>query len=154
MICTNCNTEQSEDDRCGYCGSNLVIGTAHSGEEASMQRVVRELAETWERRLAEKSGVTRDALECGQTLQLRTCLDELRAEIAKGFAAARGYAAEGADREARCPLCRGEKRTDGAWGFNGQGACPKCEGTGRATATVPARPLPHIAAISDSPGEG
>jgi hypothetical protein len=37
------------------------------------------IAEIWERRLAEKRGATRDALECGRTLQLRKCLDELRA---------------------------------------------------------------------------
>jgi hypothetical protein len=47
------------------------------------QRVVRDLAETWERRLAEKRGATRDALDCGRTLQLRECCDELRAELGK-----------------------------------------------------------------------
>ena len=37
------------------------------------------LAKRWERRLAESSGATRDAMDCGRTLQLRECCDELRA---------------------------------------------------------------------------
>ena len=41
------------------------------------------LAGRWELRLAEGSGPTRDALDCGRTLQLMECLDELRAELYK-----------------------------------------------------------------------
>jgi len=39
------------------------------------------LATRWERRLAESSGTTRGALDCGRILQLRECCDELRAEM-------------------------------------------------------------------------
>ena len=45
--------------------------------------MVLDLAKRWDRRLAESSGATRDSLDCGRTLQLRECCDELRAELGK-----------------------------------------------------------------------
>lgn len=52
-------------------------------EIVPLQRMVWELEERWARRLMEKCGPTCDAMECGQALQLKECLDELRAVIAK-----------------------------------------------------------------------
>ena len=64
--------------------NNLVPEPARptSAESASTDMVL-DLAKRWDRRLAESSGATRDALDCGRTLQLRECCDELRAELGK-----------------------------------------------------------------------
>lgn len=70
---------------CPDCdGTGQIPNVVPSGQDrVRLQRMVRDLAETWERRLAEKSGATRDALDCGRTIQLRECCDELRAELGK-----------------------------------------------------------------------
>jgi hypothetical protein len=62
-------------------GNNLVPKPARPKAMFASTDWVGALATRWERRLAESSGTTRDALDCGRILQLRECCDELRAEM-------------------------------------------------------------------------
>jgi len=69
------HSQNISDQRCRDGGT--------SAEIVRVQQVVRELAKTWERRLAEGSGPTDNAWTAAKTIQLRECCDELRAVIEK-----------------------------------------------------------------------
>jgi hypothetical protein len=60
---------------------NFMTGFNPPARTHRQREALDALANRWERRLAENSGATRDALECGKKLQLRECLDELLAEM-------------------------------------------------------------------------
>jgi len=59
---------------------NEANGTAETREDR-FSAWVGALAKRWERRLREGSGPTYDPMQAGMTMQLRECLDELRAEM-------------------------------------------------------------------------
>jgi hypothetical protein len=81
--CPKCEQQCSEHrDVCPLCAVPLVCEPARPDRAVfASTDWVGALATRWERRLAESSGTTRDALDCGRILQLRECCDELRAEM-------------------------------------------------------------------------
>lgn len=81
LHCTQCD-RNTDCGICPRCASNLAPEPARPDKAVfASTDWVGALATRWERRLAESSGTTRDALDCGRILQLRECCDELRAEM-------------------------------------------------------------------------
>jgi len=83
--CPHCNDWVAiRAARCPWCSKPLAPEPARpTSAESAITDLVGALAKRWERTLTEGSGATRDAIDCGRTLQLRECCDELRAELGK-----------------------------------------------------------------------
>ena len=63
--------------------NNLVPEPGGEVESSLLRRLVRELGESWERRLRARNCISWNDHDAGKGEQLQECLDELRAEIAK-----------------------------------------------------------------------
>ena len=58
-----------------------VLATEQYGVSDHQVGAIEAMAKRWERRLREGSGPSYDPMQAGMTMQLRECLDELRAEM-------------------------------------------------------------------------
>lgn len=95
MKCISCNKRWNDSiKRCPRCGNNLVREPARTCEETVLlERVVRELAERWERRIQahKKMGDRAERMKMPQAVDnnrcvqsaVGLCLKELRAEMKK-----------------------------------------------------------------------